>query len=484
MTSVLVVDDEPAVRSFLREALAAEGYDVHEAADGQAALGRIEQRGFQVVVTDLRMPGLDGMELLGRLRAEHPDTEVIVLTAYGSVESAVQAMKLGAFDYLQKPLASPAELRLLVGRAVERHRLRASREAALRGELPPLAYGAPAMEPVVHALRKVAPTDATVLLLGESGTGKEVAARAVHRWSARAGGPFVAVNCAALSAELLESELFGHERGAFTGATARRRGRLELCDGGTFFLDEVAELRPALQAKLLRVLQERHFERVGGNQTIGCDVRWIAATNRDLGEMLRQGSLREDLYHRLAVFPLRMPPLRERREDIPDLARAILSGVAAQLGRPRLSLSEAACRALAAADWPGNVRQLANALERAAILADADELDATDLALGAPAPPDPGAAVPTMEEAEREAIRRALEHYQGNRRQAASHLGIGLRTLYERLRRYGFGAQRGLRPQPNSDPLSRERERERAEENPRAARRFSEVVAQNRSLGG
>jgi two-component system, NtrC family, response regulator AtoC len=439
---LLIVDDEEGVRTFLADALSSVGHDVTQARDGEAALAALAQRSFHLVITDLRMPTVNGMELLRAIRRDHPELEVIVLTAHGSIESAVEAMKEGAFDYLQKPVGSPAELRLTVARALERRRLRARLEISDAGADPPLGYGAPAMRPVEQALRKVAPTNATVLLLGESGSGKEIAARAVHRWSGRAAGPFVAVNCAALSAELLESELFGHEKGAFTGAHARQRGRIELAEGGTFFLDEIGELAAGLQAKLLRVLQERRFERVGGHQTVEADVRWIAATNRDLTRMIAHGGFREDLYHRLSVFPVHLPPLRERREDIGPLADRLLAQIAASLGRPELRLTDDGRSALAAAAWPGNVRELANVLERSAILADRAEIGADDLALL----PDPegsgtltGAAGPTtMSELERDAIERALAATGGNRRLAAARLGIGLRTLYEKLKRYGL----------------------------------------------
>ncbi|MBW2528678.1 MAG: sigma-54-dependent Fis family transcriptional regulator [Deltaproteobacteria bacterium] len=439
MARILVVDDEASVRSFLADALETADHEVDRAGDGSEASRQLDRHSYEVVVTDLKMPGMDGMQLLERLRREQPEVEVIVLTAHGSVESAVQAMKLGAFDFLQKPLSGPDELRLLVSRAVERHRAVSAREAAARDQPPRLGYGAPTMAAVVHAIERVAPTDATVLLTGESGTGKEIAARAIHARSRRAQGPFVAVNCAALSAELLESELFGHERGAFTGADERRRGRLELAAGGSFFLDEIAELRPGLQAKLLRVLQERQFERVGGNQTITCDVRWIAATNRNLDQTMAEGAFREDLFHRLAVFPIDLPPLRERREDIGPLAEALLARIAAELGRPSLSLAAAARAALEGHDWPGNVRELENTLERAAILSEGDELSADELLLRKPAAGATASSMPTMAEAESAAIRRALDHFEGNRRKAAEHLGIGLRTLYDKLKRYGLG---------------------------------------------
>ena len=437
--NVLVVDDEESIRAFLTDALAEAGHRVAQAADGEAALALLAASSFDVVLTDLKMPRVDGAALLRQIRQDYPETEVIVLTAHGSIASAVDAMRNGAFDYLQKPVSSPAELRLTVGRAVERHRLRAFREVHAASGAPPLTYGAPAMATAEKALRKVAATDATVLLLGESGSGKEVAARAVHRWSARASGPFVAVNCAALSPELLESELFGHEKGAFTGAHARQRGRIELATGGTFFLDEIGELAPGLQAKLLRVLQEKRFERVGGHQVVEADVRWVAATNRNLADMMQKGAFREDLYHRLSVFPLRLPSLRERREDIPPLARHLLGRAARDLGKPTLTLSEDAVAVLSAAAWPGNIRELANVLERSAILAERDEISADDLALLPGGIDDAAAATPTtVSEVERDAIVRALAATSGNRRLAAARLGIGLRTLYDKLKRYAL----------------------------------------------
>src|SRR5512146_2820533 len=333
MARILVADDEAGLREFITDSLELDAHTVVAAKDGREAAKLLDERGFDLVITDLKMPGLDGMALLRKVRAEQPEVEVIVMTAHGTVDNAVEAMKLGAFEYLQKPLSGPDELRLLVARAVERRGLRDHVDGAARHAEPgtgiPLTYGDPAMKPVIDAIDKVARTHATVLLLGESGTGKEVAARTIHALGSRATKPFMAINCAALSEQLLESELFGHEKGAFTGATERKRGRLELSDGGTFFLDEVGELRPELQAKLLRVLQERRFERFGGSRTLEVDVRWVAATNRDLRQMIDAGQFREDLYHRLAVFPIKLPPLRDRRQDLVPIARHLLAQVSA-----------------------------------------------------------------------------------------------------------------------------------------------------------
>ncbi|MEZ4264855.1 MAG: sigma-54 dependent transcriptional regulator [Myxococcota bacterium] len=446
MARILVADDEEGLRSFLAEVLTDEGHDVAAAADGLQAAALLDVGDYHLLLTDLKMPGLDGMSLVRKARAEQPEMEVVVMTAHGTVAGAVEAMKLGAFDYLQKPLSSPAELRLLVERALERRRLlkTAARVEIAQGEADDaLSFGDPAMEPVVDALRKVARTDATVLLVGESGVGKEVAARALHQWSRRADGPFVAINAAALTDTLLESELFGHEKGAFTGATARRQGRLELAEGGTFFLDEVGEMKVELQAKLLRVIQERRFERVGGSRTLTADVRWVAATNRDLQAEIAAGRFREDLYHRLAVFPVRMPPLRERPRDVLPLAERLLAEVAREVGRPGLRLDAEAKAALAGHGWPGNVRELRNALERAAILADESVISGEHLILGMPvgatANAHPaGAPLVTMADHEREAIRQALAACSGNRRAAAERLDIGERTLYDKLKVYGL----------------------------------------------
>jgi two-component system response regulator FlrC len=350
-------------------------------------------------------------------------------------------MKLGAFDYLDKPLSGPDELRLVASRAMERRHLReeAQRMSPLENGEPVIIAQDRVMQAVMGHVRKVAATDASVLLLGESGTGKEVLSRVLHRESRRAAGPFVAVNCAAISEALLESEMFGHEKGAFTGAVATHRGRFELADRGTLFLDEVSEIKPQLQAKLLRILQERRFERVGGTRTIEVDVRIVAATNCDLTEEMRAGRFREDLYHRLAVFPIRIPPLRERLADIIPLAQELLSHISRQLGRPTLTLDDAARARLTAYAWPGNVRELGNVLERAAILADGTVLGADLILTGPLAATSQGfseEAVEKLEDLEKDAIRRMLALTGGNRKQTAARLGIGLRTLYDKLKVY------------------------------------------------
>jgi two-component system response regulator FlrC len=446
MARVLVVDDELGLRLFLAEVLTGDGHQVTSAKDGAEAARLVDARGYDLVVSDLKMPGLDGLGLLRKLHAEQPEVEVVLLTAHGDVATAVEAMRLGAFDFLEKPLEGPDQLSLVCARALERRGLKEEKARTARtiGEreesAPPLGYGDPAMAPVMAALGKVAPTSATVLLLGESGVGKEVAARELHRRSDRAGGPFVAINCAAIAEQLLESELFGHEKGAFTGADERHRGRLELAEGGTFFLDEIGELRLPLQAKLLRVLQERRVERVGGTRSIEIDVRFVAATNRDLGAMVQAGQFREDLYHRLAVFPIAIPPLRARPADLVPLSRALLLRIARELGRAKLALDAGAEAALTARSWPGNVRELRNALERAAILSDGSIITAENLAPipGADLAPAAPAGKGSLADRERETIAEALRIESGNRRRAAERLGIAERTLYDKLKRYGL----------------------------------------------
>jgi len=443
--SILVVDDEPAMRLLLSSILKDEGHNVTAAATGEEALHLIATRHYHLVLTDLKMPGISGLELLEQVMRDDPGTAVIILTAFGTVEGAVEAMRKGAVHYLLKPLANPDELRLTVRRVLEERRvtdeattLRQATEAVFPfGEI---VAGDAKMQDALELGRSVAPTDATVLITGETGTGKELMARAIHHWSPRAEQAFVAVNCAALAETLLESELFGHEKGAFTGAAAQRRGRFELAHGGTLFLDEVGEMSPALQAKLLRVLQEGTLERVGGTRTVTVDARVVAATNRDLQRMIADRTFREDLYYRLSVFPINIPPLRERRADVLPLAGHIRAQASRRFGKRVSGFSDEAKVLLQDYAWPGNIRELQNVIERAAILCREDQIAPSHLHLST-APTESSSAAPrTLHELEREAILAALAAHGGNRRRAAEQLGIGLRTLYARLRDYGMAS--------------------------------------------
>ncbi|AGP32721.1 sigma-54-dependent transcriptional regulator [Sorangium cellulosum] len=446
---VLVVDDEASARSGLEKLLRQEGYAVDAAADGAAALEVAAERPPDVVVTDLKMPRMDGVTLLGKLREQDPALPVIVVTAFGDVSSAVQAMRAGAEDYLTKPVDFDALL-VSLERALERSALRAEAENLRRqlrereGEgVEGLIGASPAMQRVYRMARQVAGARATVLITGESGTGKGELARAIHAKGPRVKAPFVTLHCAALAESLLESELFGHERGAFTGADKRRIGRFEQAHGGTLFLDEVGEIAPSTQVKLLRVLQERTFERVGGNDTVSVDVRLIAATNRDLAAAVQEGRFREDLYYRLNVVHIDMPPLRVRDTDVLLLANHFLRRFAAENHRKIEGFSDAARAKLVAHRWPGNVRELENAIERAVVLCDETRIDAEHLPIDA-APVAKGALrIPgaTMAEIERYAILSTLEATNGSTTRAAELLDISIRTIQYRLHEYGMTAK-------------------------------------------
>ncbi|WP_437686362.1 sigma-54-dependent transcriptional regulator [Sorangium sp. So ce176] len=446
---VLVVDDEASARSGLEKLLRQEGYAVDAAADGAEALEVAAERPPDVVVTDLKMPKMDGMALLGKLREQDPSLPVIVVTAFGDVTSAVQAMRAGAEDYLTKPVDFDALL-LSIERALERSALRVEAENLRRqlrereGEgVEGLIGASPAMQKVYRMARQVAGARATVLITGESGTGKGELARAIHAKGPRAKAPFVTLHCAALAESLLESELFGHERGAFTGADRRRIGRFEQAHGGTLFLDEVGEIAPATQVKLLRVLQERAFERVGGNETVTVDVRLIAATNRDLAAAVQEGQFREDLYYRLNVVHIDMPPLRVRDTDVLLLANHFLRRFAAENHRKIEGFTDQARSKLVAHRWPGNVRELENAIERAVVLCDDTRIDADHLPIDA-APVAKGALrIPgaTMAEIERYAILSTLEATNGSTTRAAELLDISIRTIQYRLHEYGMSAK-------------------------------------------
>jgi len=434
---VLVVEDDAGMRGLLKQILEEGGARVALAEDGQRAVAFLQQQTPVVVLTDLKMPRMDGMALLRWIVRERPGVPVVVLTAFGTVPGAVDAMRLGAFDFLSKPLPSPESLREVIGRALASH-------GQLRG--PVAAEGVisedPAFVKVLELVRKVAGRDTTVLLTGESGVGKEVVARAVHRESECAGGPYVALNCAAIPESLLESELFGHEKGAFTGATAAHPGMFEQAHGGTLLLDEVGEMAGALQAKLLRVLETRRVMRLGSVQERDVQVRVIAATNRELEAEVQSGRFRQDLYFRLNVFPIHIPPLRERPADILPLAHHFLAILGGSPGRTRSTLSAAAEAALLAYGWPGNVRELQNAVERATILAGGEVLTPEHLGLpgasgvGGPARSDSPPGGLTLKDLERRAIIAALNGVGGNRRKAAKQLGIALRTLQYKIKDY------------------------------------------------
>ncbi len=441
--TILVADDDPVARDLLAEVLAKEGYQVRAAAGGHECLELARTGPVDLALVDLRMPDLDGLEVLRQLQVLHPDVPTLILTAFAGIETAIDALRAGAYDYLSKPFRME-EIRLVVRRALEQRRLRAEnlrfqQELRDRYRLENIVGLSPPMVEVYRLAARAAVTDATVLIQGETGTGKELVARAIHYGSRRAARPFVAVDCTALPEALFESELFGHERGAFTGAVTTKRGLFELAQGGTIFFDEVGDLPLSLQGKLLRVLQERELRRVGGGETIPVDVRVLSATHRDLRRLTERGEFREDLYYRLGVVTIAVPPLRGRREDIPLLTRHFLDRLARERGEPPRGLTPEALTLLTAHDWPGNVRELENVLTRAATLSSAQVLTASDLGLEPPRRPPRGPALPepdmTLEAVKRWYVRRVLEDTGGNKRRAAQILGVDRRTLYRLLAR-------------------------------------------------
>jgi DNA-binding NtrC family response regulator len=442
---------------MLRQSLEAEGYAVEEAATAPEAIARLRSERFQLILSDLKLPGGTGHDVLRAARDQDPDLPVVMLTAYGTIGDAVAAMKDGAFDFLSKPV-DPDHLLLVLDRALGRRRLE-SENRILREQIAErLGFGtivgeSPVLQGVLDKVRRVAATDATALVTGESGTGKELFARAIHELSSRREQPFVALNCAAIPDTLLENELFGHEKGAYTGAGEARTGKVEMARGGTLFLDEIGDLSLAVQAKVLRVIQERSFERVGGTRTIEVDVRLVAATNRDLSVAVKAKQFREDLFFRLSVFPIAAPPLRERREDVRLLAEHFMAKVSREMKKPALRLSQPALAALSVYRWPGNIRELENCIERAVILCDGEELLPEHL--GLPADPDaqvdaaileaaelPGplqeAAQMAQSWAERARIRATLEIAGGNKSRAAEMLRISYKTLLNKIRDLGL----------------------------------------------
>jgi two-component system NtrC family response regulator len=428
MPRLLVVDDDAHIAQALSERFAARGFAVSSAASGREAFAKISRERPDVTLLDLQLPEGDGFWVLRRLREEGIEATVVVITAFGTVDRAVQAMKEGAYDFIQKPF-EPSLVEEAVRRALERSSLKAVVRAQA-AEIPVIGLAS-----TVEIARKAARSDATVLLLGESGTGKEVIARSIHRWSDRASGPFVPVNAAALAETLLESEIFGHEKGAFTGALARRAGKFEVAHGGTIFLDEIGDISPAMQAKLLRVLQDRSFERVGGTETISVDVRVLAATNRDLKKRVGEGKFRDDLYYRLNVVSITLPPLRERRADVRPLAEHFLREI-----RPAARFAPETIPVLERYDWPGNARELRNAIERAVALCEGDEIGPGDLPpealLAAPLPADSFHA--QVEECRRRLIRETLARFGGNQTRAAEALKLQRTYLARLIRQLGI----------------------------------------------
>ena len=438
--NILIVDDDPVVRDSLAKWFISEGFSVETAPSARQALEAVQHDQYDAALLDIKMPGMDGMELQEKLREIDPDMPLIIMTGYASVETAVQALKRGAYDYITKPF-DPDELVHLMRNAVE-HR-RAKREVArLRENLQEtfpktqIVGQSPPMRRVFELIETVAPTDATVLITGESGTGKELVARAIHAASPRRFMPLVVIHCGALTETLLESELFGHERGAFTGAQSRKKGKFEIADGGTVFLDEISDISLKTQTDLLRVLQEKEIVRVGGTQTIKVDFRCVAATNKDLQRLVEEGTFRLDLFYRLNVFAIRLPPLRERREDIPLLVNHFLHKFATAMNRPVPRISAQALDVLMEYPWPGNVRELENAIERAMLIYRDQEIQPADFPFQSSGAAPSGGQ--TLEEVEKAHIKRVLEETGGNYSRTARILGIDRTTLYNKVKRYGL----------------------------------------------
>jgi DNA-binding NtrC family response regulator len=442
---ILIVDDEPFNLDLLEQELTDRGYSIERAGDGAEALGKFESFGPDLILLDYQMPGMNGVDVLKELRNRGNEAPVVMITAYGTIERAVQAMREGAYDFIPKPF-DPDHLALVVGKALEREKLRRevellSEEASERYRL--VVGKSDKMNAVVEAAKKAAASKATVLLLGESGTGKELLARAIHNWSERKEKPFVAINCVGLSRELLESDLFGHEKGAFTGAHQLKKGKLELADGGTVLLDEVGDISAEVQTKLLRFLQEREFERVGGTRPMRVDVRIIAATNRDLDGAVKEGRFREDLYYRLNVVPIRLPPLRERREDIQELAEFFLRRFSSETKKGFTEIAAGAREKLLAYRWPGNVRELANVIERAIVLGQGPKIDLNDLPAAVAGVEQKGLQQglgyhEAIEAHRKELVLTALAEAQGNRAAAAKALGLHRTHLMKLIKSLGI----------------------------------------------
>jgi len=439
-TRILIVDDEEIVRESLSGWLEKDGYTVATAPDGPSALAMLNRERWTILILDLKMPGMDGLAVLEKARAIQPESTAVIMTAYATVDTAVAAIKLGAYDYIVKPF-EPEELSAMIEKIVAQQAL-VHENAVLRKVLKrefrfrDLVSKNPQMQAIFELARTAARSNSTILVLGESGTGKEVLARAIHAESNRRVGPFVAVSCAALTETLLESELFGHERGACTGAVARQRGKFEAANGGTLFLDEVGDISSKLQLDLLRVLEDRRFMRVGGTESIPVDVRIIAATNRNLKRAVADGEFRDDLFYRLNVIAITLPPLRDRREDIPLLVDYLLEQLAVEANRPVEGVSHEALKRLMAHDWPGNIRELRNVLERAVVVATGAHIQASDLGLAEAGRPSAVDQLCSLDDVERRHIIYVLEQTGGNVTQAARILEIDRVTLYNKIRKY------------------------------------------------
>jgi len=448
MPTILIVEDEAKMRRLLELNLGEDGFDTRSAADAEAGLEMLQRDPVDLVITDLKLPGMGGLEFLHAVKRMNAALPVIVMTAFGTVETAVEAMKAGASDYVLKPF-SLAEMRMVVHKELDVRRLREENrslreELGKRYEYPNIVARSPKMQEVLATVERVAATNSTVLVGGESGVGKDLIAHLIHQRSRRASGPFIKINSTAIPENLLESELFGYEKGAFTGATTSKPGKFELADKGTLFLDEIGDVPPGTQVKLLRVLQERSFERLGGTRTLKVDVRLIAATNRDLRAALEEGTFREDLYYRLNVVPIDIPPLRDHKEDIPDLVNLFIERFAREAGKSIGGISPDALAALTAFHWPGNVRELENIIERGVALSNGGVLQVSDIHLDASrtkAPGDSHALLPegmTLEQWEDEMIREALRRANGNKSQAARLLGLSRNALRYRLSKIGI----------------------------------------------
>jgi len=459
VSRILVIDDYETIGTGLALMVGQMGHEGTAVSSGIEGLAKLQERAYDLVITDYRMEEMNGLEVLAAVKEKYPDIDVVVNTAHGTIEIAVEAMKMGAVDFITKDLPHEA-IRLTIEKVLEYRTARRERERLgeenqylreeISGRFGEIVGRSPVMKDILTMVEKVASADSSVLIYGESGTGKELAARALHRQSARCNGPFVKVNCGALPRELAESELFGHEKGAFTSAVRQKKGKFELAETGTIFLDEIGDIPLDLQVKLLRVLQEKEFDRVGGEQTISVDVRVVAATNRQLKQMVDEGTFREDLYYRLEVIPIVMPPLREHQDDIPELVRYFLEKKCGEMNKPLKCLSDEAMQSLVNYRWPGNVRELENVIERTVVLTDTDQVGVQDLPLAvgeltrASTTPQIGAAeesIPLnkiLEETERHQIVRAMDQANGVKTQAADILGIKTSALYYKLDKYGL----------------------------------------------